>query len=102
MSVHSLDKLAPKVIKTIFTGYPPNQKGYKFFDHVIKITHGSRHVVFHEHIFPFKDTNNFVLYPPSTSFFNTPYSSFDSLGTPLAFPSLEDFIHPSSVNIDSD
>lgn len=54
MSVHSLDKLAPKVIKTIFTGYPPNQKGYKFFDHVIKITHGSRHVVFHEHIFPFK------------------------------------------------
>lgn len=32
MSVHSGDKLAARALKTIFIGYPPNQKGYKLYD----------------------------------------------------------------------
>lgn len=94
MSVHSPDKLAPRAVKTIFLGYPPHQKGYKLFDHLTNSFHVSRHVIFHENVFPYKDINNYVLYPSSTSVFCQPdLSSFD---TPL-----DQIFHDSIPNYSS-
>lgn len=47
-------KLQPKSIPCVFLGYHPSVKGYRCLDpHSGKI-YLSRHVVFHEHIFPYK------------------------------------------------
>lgn len=53
MSVHSSDKLASRVVPTIFICYPANQKGYKLLDPVTLQIHTSRHVFFHEDVFSF-------------------------------------------------
>lgn len=69
MSQHDSDKLSPRAIKTVFLGYPLLKKGYKLYDMETNTFHYSRHVVFHESIFPFSDkpesgishsTNHFV------------------------------------------
>ncbi|XP_074342799.1 uncharacterized protein LOC141680483 [Apium graveolens] len=56
-SVHSTDKLDPRAIKSVFLGYPSNQKGYKLLDLNTHTTFVSRHVVFHEHIFSYHLNN---------------------------------------------
>lgn len=53
MHQHSSDKLSPRAVPTVFLGYPLLQKGYKLYDIKSNTIHVSRHVVFHEHIFPF-------------------------------------------------
>ena len=64
-SVHISDKFAPMAIKVVFIGYPFNQKGYKLLNidnHTIFV---SRHVVFHEHIFPYISRSSSVPNAPS-------------------------------------
>lgn len=48
ISAHTLDKLAPRAIPTVFIGYPNLQKGYKLLDPVIMQFYISRNVIFHE------------------------------------------------------
>lgn len=98
MTVHTSDKLAPRALKTIFLGYPPNQKGYKLYDPITNVTHISRHVIFHETIFLFKDTSNSILYPPTSNLFMVPDTTSDtsdSYSTPIDH-SFSDVLSPSS------
>ncbi|KAL0537331.1 hypothetical protein IC582_026309 [Cucumis melo] len=46
-------KLEPKITQHIFLGYPHNFKGYLCYNPSVKQTIVSRHVIFHETIFPF-------------------------------------------------
>lgn len=54
-------------------GYPHNQKGYKLYSLEDKTMFVSRHVIFHEHVFPFKDSQ-FVSISSSNL---TPHDSTD-------------------------
>lgn len=47
-----VDKLSPKSVACIFLGYAPNHKGYLCYDTTTTKTYTSRHVVFHETVFP--------------------------------------------------
>jgi histone deacetylase 1/2 len=52
---YSKNKLDNRSTKCIFLGYNLQQKGYKCYYYVNKKKYASRHVVFHDEIFPFKD-----------------------------------------------
>lgn len=52
------DKLSPKSSSCIFLGYAPHHKGYICFDPVSSTTYTSRHVQFHETIFPSSNTSS--------------------------------------------
>ncbi|GJV60329.1 retrovirus-related pol polyprotein from transposon TNT 1-94 [Tanacetum coccineum] len=49
------DKFANRGIKSVLSGYPINQKGYKLYNWETKEIFLSRDVVFEENIFPFKE-----------------------------------------------
>lgn len=51
-STHGSDKFAPRGILCAFIGYPSNTKGYRLLNLTTMQPLLSRHVVFHEHIFP--------------------------------------------------
>lgn len=51
-SQHPSDKFDSRAIPTIFVGYPANHKGYKLYDFSSHTFLVSRHVVFHEDVFP--------------------------------------------------
>lgn len=53
VSQHSSDKFAPRAIPGVFIGYPFGQKDYKVFNPATHTTLVSRHVIFHESVFPF-------------------------------------------------
>ncbi|GJZ54689.1 retrovirus-related pol polyprotein from transposon TNT 1-94, partial [Tanacetum coccineum] len=48
------DKFSPKSIRSVLIGYPPGQKGYKFYSLETHKVFCSRDVIFHETVFPFK------------------------------------------------
>lgn len=73
------DKFAPRAHKCILLGYPPQQKEYKLLNLDTNQVFNSRDVLFHEHIFPFKDSA-----PPLDTY--TP--SFPSFHFPKATISL--------------
>ncbi|GJS44908.1 cysteine-rich receptor-like protein kinase 8 [Tanacetum coccineum] len=50
---HLNDKFAARAIPSIFIGYPSSQKGYILYDLLTHKLFTSRHVTFHENIFPF-------------------------------------------------
>lgn len=52
-SVHPSDKFHSRAIKSVFLGYPFHQKWYKLLDLTTHTVFISRHVVFHEHVFPY-------------------------------------------------
>lgn len=78
-SVHTSDKFGKRAIPSILLGYPQHQKGYLLLAQDTKKVFVSRHVNFHEHIFPFHNTTPYhtpqtnittptlIFYPPSTS-----------------------------------
>lgn len=49
------DRFALRTRRCVFLGYPPGQKGYKFYDLKTRTTFLSRDVIFKETEFPFKD-----------------------------------------------
>lgn len=55
---HTRNKLSPRSTQCNFLGYPTDIKGYKYLDPVINKFLISRHVIFHEDIFPFKSTSS--------------------------------------------
>lgn len=53
----TIHKLQPRSTPCVFLGYPPNHRGYKCYDFSSKKIIISRHVLFHEHHFPFASLN---------------------------------------------
>lgn len=51
-NTHKGDKFAPRGIPSVFIGYPSMTKGYKLLNFQNMQTFVSRHVVFHEGVFP--------------------------------------------------
>lgn len=49
---HGTDKFAPRGIPSIFVGYPTLTKGYRLLDIKTMKPFVSRHVIFHEKVFP--------------------------------------------------
>lgn len=48
-------KLAPRSVACVFIGYPSDHRGYRCFDTVTRRVYTSRHVVFDEHTFLFRN-----------------------------------------------
>jgi hypothetical protein len=48
------NKLAPRSLPCVFLGYPDNTKGYRCYDPVTRRVLTSRHIVFDEQVFPFR------------------------------------------------
>ncbi|PKU70985.1 Retrovirus-related Pol polyprotein from transposon TNT 1-94 [Dendrobium catenatum] len=71
---YTTSKLSPRSTPCTFLGYSPLHKGYKCFDPQTDKMYISRHVIFHETIFPHKSTTS-----PSTS----PIPSSDTFPPPL-------------------
>lgn len=89
-SVHPSDKFAPRALKCVFLGYPADQKGYVMYDLSSKHVFVSRHVVFHESIFPFLHSD-----PPTTNVPDIDVNmSHDPSLSCLSNPGFESITHP--------
>ena len=77
-------KLEPKITQHIFLGYPHNFKGYIYYNSSTKKTIVSRHVIFHETIFPFAQSSS------SSS------SQTQSLSNPILLLTLPNLPHHTS------
>ncbi|KAJ9566142.1 hypothetical protein OSB04_002108 [Centaurea solstitialis] len=75
------DKLSPKSVACVFLGYASSHKGYLCFDPVMSKTYTSRHVAFHESIFPFQS----LMHPSSLD----PTVNIPSLSDIAPAPSFE-------------
>lgn len=68
---YTTHKLQPKSIPCVFIGYHPTVKGYRCLDPSSGKVYLSRHVVFHEHIFPFQASSiSFSDSPSSLTLFS--------------------------------
>lgn len=79
---YSPSKLHPKSLSCVFLGYSLNHSGYRCLDPTTNRVYISRHVTFHEHVFPFLDT----------SFSSSASIPISFHVIPLTFP----LVHPSS------
>jgi len=61
----SRNKFSPKVVPTVFVGYPIGCKGFKLYSLDTKKFFVSRDVVFHESIFPFQTISQNQVIPDS-------------------------------------
>jgi len=78
-------KFDPRSIPSIFIGYPNGTKGYKLFNLTTKSVYISRHVVFHENIFPY--ASNLLHTNSQGVFLPSPYFSDHSNDTSPSIPS---------------
>ena len=118
---HVTNKFDQRGTPGVFVGYPYGQKGYRVFDFQSKKIFTSRDVIFHEHIFPFKnissthshmpihtlpihDDGTFNFLPPTSSIphESTPHEDtissatfLDNEMTPDA-PPVSNSLHPST------
>ncbi|PKU66893.1 Retrovirus-related Pol polyprotein from transposon TNT 1-94 [Dendrobium catenatum] len=96
------NKLHPRSTACIFVGYSPSHKGYKCINiHTGKI-HISRHVVFHEHIFPHPIPPSSTLNPlPTTS--NSPLTliPISTISAPPHNPPNSPFVDPVPSSLPS-
>lgn len=58
LSATAPHKLSPRPTMCVFLGYPTHHKGYRCYDLVTNRVIISRHVMFHEHSFPFADISS--------------------------------------------
>ncbi|GKB15929.1 cysteine-rich receptor-like protein kinase 8 [Tanacetum coccineum] len=79
-SIHTSNKFAPRAIPSIFLGYPQNQKGYLLLSQETNKVFVSRHVTFHEDIFPYHT-------PTTSTDTTTPQSVSNSTFFPQPIPS---------------
>nr|GEX88332.1 homogeneously-staining region [Tanacetum cinerariifolium] len=98
-SIHTPDKFKKIAIPYILLGYPQHQKGYLLLAQNTKKVFVSRHVTFHEHIFPFHANTPYhtSLLDPTTStliFYPEPNTPLNSSTSPEPTPSTS--THPTS------
>lgn len=96
-SVHESDKFASRAIRSVFIGYPADQKGYKLLNLSNHSIFTSRHVIFHENMFPYH-LNIHNTSSPSSTFLDwlTPNQS-----SPFVNPVLQKDILASENSFDS-
>ena len=78
-SPHNRTKFSPRARASVFLGYPSGYKGYKLLDLESNKIYISRHVVFHESIFPFAHSQ------PTPTHYD--FFSDRVLPTPISVPS---------------
>lgn len=90
------DKFASNGRKCVFIGYPLHQKGYKLLDLDTHAMFIARDVIFHEEVFPFKQSTS--ISTPSLVSFHTDLDDHHLLVQPTCLvPS--PLPHPSSLRI---
>lgn len=61
------NKLSPRSLACVFLGYPVDTKGYRCYDPGSRRVLTSRHVVFDEAVFPFRDSPTAKQQPPAST-----------------------------------
>ncbi|PKU59636.1 Retrovirus-related Pol polyprotein from transposon TNT 1-94 [Dendrobium catenatum] len=97
------DKFSPRSHACVFIGYSPLHKGYKCYNPTTGKTPISRHVVFYEHQFPYKQaslTDNTHAQPPIDHIPPTlliPTSALSNSSAPTTHPQIIQHIAPANI-----
>ena len=76
-SATTTHKLATRSVACVFLGYPSDHRGYRCYDIATRRVYTSRHVVFVEHTFPFRDIKSASSPAPTVTDVHIPYLDND-------------------------
>ncbi|KAF8651260.1 hypothetical protein HU200_063510 [Digitaria exilis] len=89
-------RLAPRSVPCVFLGYPNNTKGYRCYDTTTRGILTSRHVVFDEHVFPFRQASDnlwVMCHPWPRALLHHPYRLLDATLRMMCHPRPRALLH---------